>query len=276
MIGVLAENAVMEILTRRAEGVIDFGRVVEVGTSPAIQVKAYAGGARVFGVALYDSTKGSGPTPVAGLVRRYENADEVAVLRKGIISLVAGPTCGTITPGMRLAVLQTATTFPTLQTTLADKGSGTSPCDWGSTVKAAYTMVGEWGETALIGISASHDCATTNATNVTVPGKTACPAGTTYLRIYVSKDDGVTWKNWIAGNIAYSALTNGATHVAEANAGNDDLGTTVPPTTTPTMPVVGDILRSDDTRGILVINGSEILKGGTAGQEILVQLNLPA
>lgn len=276
MIGTFAENAIQDILTRRAQGTVRFGRVVEVGTDPAVQVKEYAGGGRAFGVALYDPTKGSGPTPTGGLVRQYEDGDVMAVARKGIISVLAGPTSGTIVPGMRLAVLQTETVLPSTKVTLADKGSGTSPCDWGATVKVAYTAVGEWGESALLGISDSYSCATTNATVITIPGKTACPLGTMYIRIYVSKDDGTTWANWPTGNIAYADLAAGATGTVEANAANDDLGVLVPPVATPKMPVMGDVLRSNDTRGILVITGTEVIKGGTAGQEILVQLNLPA
>ena len=276
MFGTLKEHGVTEVVTRRAEGVIRYGKVVELGSDPTVHVKEYAGGPRVFGVAIYDPGKGTGPTPTTGLVRQYANGDPVAVARKGIVALQAGPTSGTIRPGMRLAVLQALTVFPTLKVTATDSGAGSAP-NWGTTCKIAYTCVGEWGETALIGVSDTVNCVSIdNEITITVPGQTAVPAGTTHVRIYVSKDDGATWANWLAGDIAYASLTAGPTHSLNASGANQALGTRVPPATSPTMPAIGDILRSNDTRNVLVISGTEIIKGGTAGEEIWVQLNLPA
>lgn len=274
-LGNLVESAVLEVVSRRAEGDVEFGRVLEFGADPAVQAKHYAGGARIVGIAVYDPTKGHGPS--RGTVeRKYTNAEMMGVLRKGVIRTIAGPTSGTIIAGTRLTVLRTATVFPTLVVTAADLAVGINPA-WGATARVAYTILGEWGQSALIGASATINCpAIGNHIRLTVPGLVVMPAGTTHIQLYVSMDNGATWANWPAGNIALTSLTVGATHTIDATDANQALGTTPPPAENPAMPTVGAILKAMDTRDVLAIAGSEIIKGGTAGQEVWVQLNLPA
>lgn len=72
--------------SRAAEAAIAFGVGVQLGSTPADQVKTYAGGT-FFGIAVYDPTKGyavdaSGNVTVS---RTYLQYDPVSVLRRGRI-----------------------------------------------------------------------------------------------------------------------------------------------------------------------------------------------
>jgi hypothetical protein len=89
-----------------ADGNIPFGSVVMLGTDPNRQVKAYAGSAAPFGIAVADFTKGftrdANGNPVQ--VLQYNDGDPVAILRKGTIFVVVA---GNVTAGKAAKVTTT-------------------------------------------------------------------------------------------------------------------------------------------------------------------------
>ena len=274
-VGKIAENGLLEVISRAAETDIEFGAPVVKGTDPDTQVKPYDGKGDLLGVAVFDEVRGLGPDLTGAVVRKYSAKDPVGVLTKGVVYMSAG---AAITAGQRIALIDTQVSDPDSAPTIAEAGSGGDPPFPDQTdVKFGYTLKGPWGESKLSPASVSTDCSgLTNYLNVTVPGQTAVPVGTTSVQLYASTDGGTTWLALSKHNIAYADLTNGATHAEAVKGADDDTEAVNPPTTSPNYLAVGAVVPETDTRDKSIINGTEVRKGGSAGEEIIVELNLPA
>jgi|GEM_PF-4988020 len=266
-----------DIVSRTIEGTggLTFGVPVQVGTDQEKQVKAWASGGRLFGFTLFDGRKGTGPDDAGTVVRFYAEKIAGAVMRKGRIWVEAG---ATIVAGGQLALLKTATSFPTTTTTLAEASSGTDPA-FGTEddLVIAYSILGPWGESALKGASAATDVSGyTNYIEVTVPGQDALPKGTTYLQLWASTDGGTTFAPLTDHKIAWADITDAATHVEDLKGADDDVGATEPEAADPTLLAVGAVLPTTDTRDITTFSGTEFLSGAAKGELVKLELNLPA
>ena len=273
--GRIAESSNVEILSRAAEAVIQFGAAVTKGTAPDTQVKPYDGGGSILGAAVYDQVRGLGPDLNGDVTREYAIGDPVGVLTKGVVWMTAG---AAVTSGQRLALIDTKAADPTTTPTVAEAASGTNPpFPTEDDVEFGYTLKGPWGESKMSPASVSTDCTgLTNYLNVTVPGQDTVPVGTTYLQMYASTDGGTTWVELTKHEIAFADLTDGNTHVVAIKADDDDTGSGNPPTTSPSYLAVGAVVPEADTRDKSIINGTEVRSGGSAGEEIAVEFNLPA
>lgn len=277
-VGKLAEAYNEEIVSRITAAILAFGAPVIQDPAAENGVLPYTGGGKILGFAAFDERKGLGPDITGAVDLKYRALDAIGVWRKGKIWLAASasPAGDGITPGMRVALVDTKPVLPTLQVTVADHGSGTHPPVFSGTGQLAYTVLGPWGESALIGASATGDWdALTNYLDATIPGQDGVPQGTTYVQLYYSPDAGTTWHALTGHKIAFASLTDAATHVEAIKAEDDDVGTAHPPESC-VLPEVGEIVPDTSTLDVTVYAGTEVLSGGDAGDEIKVELNLPA
>jgi len=266
-----------DIVSRTIEGTggLTFGVPVQVGTDEEKQVKAWASGGRLFGFTLYDGRKGTGPDDAGTVVRFYAEKIAGAVMRKGRIWAEAA---AAITAGGQLALLKTATVFPTTTATIAEASSGTDPAFGAEDdLCFGYSIKGPWGESAIKGKTAATDVSGyTNYIELTVPGQDALPKGTTSLQIWASIDGGTTWVPLTDHDIAWASITDAATHVEDIKGSDDDVGATEPQAADPTLLAVGAVLPTTDTRDITTFSGTEFLSSAAKGELVKLELNLPA
>jgi len=78
-----------------AEEPLDFGRAVQYGTDSETQCKLFTTGGKFIGISVYDATKGYETRDGSGNpseVRRYLQYDNVVILRKGTVPVIAAET----------------------------------------------------------------------------------------------------------------------------------------------------------------------------------------
>jgi hypothetical protein len=276
-LGILTRGGVAEeVVSRAAEGAVRFGWPVVRGTDPLAQVKEYPGTGDLFGIALRDERKGHGPDEDAVVLRHYNDHEGVAVMRKGPpVSMVAAQ--DGILPGMKLALCDVDVVVPTTTLTFVEHSTGTNPPVFSATTYLAYSVYGPWGQSLLRGKSAMLKCdALTNFLKVTVPGQTVLPVGTTFLQLWYSTDNGVTWHDLSDHKIPWGSITAAATHVEDVKTADDTIGAAHPPAAEAIYPTVGGVLLEASTYDKTVFANTEIVAGGDVGDEIEVQVNLPA